>query len=212
MEAKNIIREDIVKIAQSDELLRELKIDKENCYDDYKYVYVVYGKSTKRLIKAIWGANTNELEKWRGFTESFDEYIRKENPKKLVDYMFFLDMHTRSKIGNFNLRDVYDRKFGKNVIVDEILTDSKGFLLWLYQLESLIGLFYFDTTKPSKIGKGLSVLGNEYVQEAKKMKFTDNLSLYDVIIQRRVSDRTALIFSPRWYYAYNLYNTINTYK
>ena len=211
MFAKDIIKEDIIEITQANELLRELKIDKENYCDDYKYAYIVYDKNAKRLIKAFWGATTDELEKWRGFAGALDKYIKKEDPKKLVDYMFFLDIRTRSKIGNFSMEDIYGRKFEENVIVDGILADSKGFLLWPYQLENLIGLFYFDTTKPSELGKGLSVFRDEYVQEAKEMKLKNNLSLYDVIVQRRVCDRTSLIFSPRWYYAYNLYNAVNPY-
>jgi len=54
MLAQDIIKEDIVEITQDNELLRKLKIDKENCSDDYKYVYVVYDKNAKRLIKAFW--------------------------------------------------------------------------------------------------------------------------------------------------------------
>lgn len=210
MAIKDRIKEDIVEMTQDNKLIKELKIP-ENSLDDYRYVYVAYDKDKKHLIKAMWGFTINELEKWRGLTEALGEYIEKENPKKLAGYMFFLDIYDRSKFGGLDLKDIYSRKFKRNAIVDELLVDSKGFLLWDYQLENLIGLFYFDTTKPLEMRKRLNLQDDGYLQKAKEMKFAANLSLYDVLIQRTIRSNVALTRKARWYYAQNLYKTLNSY-
>jgi len=125
--------------------------------------------------------------------------------------MFFLDVYDRSKSENFTLKSIYSRKFRKNIIVDEMLADSKGFLLWNYQLENLIGLFCFDTTKPLEMRKKLNLKNDEYLQKAKEMEFANNFSLYDLLIQRTIRSAVTLTRNPRWYYACNLYNAVNSY-
>jgi len=214
MLTKNLLKEEIIEIDKNKTLLNQLG-DPKNFCGEFKYVYLVYDKDKKYLIKAMWGDSAEDLEKWRGFPESFGKYVKKTNPKTLGDYMFFLDAYERSGFYDFSLDAIYNRKFKKNNAIDEMLADSRGFLLWHYQLENLIGFFFFDNTKQLEVRKGLqsAIRRDEYMKEAKKMKFTKNLSLYDIITERIIHKNCTVITRiPRWIFAYNLYNALNVQK
>jgi len=114
------------------------------------------------------------------------------------------------KFDGWEMQSIYDVKFSSNEVVDEILKDSKGILLWQYQLKHLIRMFIGDIEKAEKLQKLIlrSAMHTEPRIEKiiKKFMFTNNLSLYDVLNER--SSPILRLSNPNLQGAWNLYKSI----
>lgn len=169
-----------------------------------KYCYAVYSNNGK--YSPIIGYLTNELEGVNvSFKNELKVFIEKYNPKSFNDFLFFVDIYSR-----FNsqpaIEDVCERKFKSNGMVEDILKDSRGLLIWHYQLENLIRLFYSDNEHVVRLRKDINAKKAEAWELAKKLSFSDELTLYDIISDRMAVDITR---NPNIQGAYNLFTTIN---
>jgi len=192
----------------------ELTIIEKEVFKKMTHAYVVYDRDERYMIRVVLGSRIKELECWEGFLREFDEYAKLMAPKTIQDFMFFLDMYDRSRIYSFPMRTIYDREFTKELVVDQILCDSQGFLLWKYQLANLLGCLVYDNTRPAeavKILNGVSLIEKEHIpekenflEETKGMKINENLTLYDVLLQRTVGNPCLRLRVPMWRYAHNL--------
>ena len=91
--------------------------------------------------------------------------------------------------GYYALPDLIDltyREFSTIPVVDEILEVSGGFLLWHHQLESLFALFLTDHARIVDARRNINMKKPEAFRLAKSLKFDENLSLEDVILERMV--------------------------
>lgn len=70
--------------------------------------------------------------------------------------------------------------------VDDLLHDSRGILLWHYQLESLCRLFEIHVGEAVAFRKGVNAKKAATMQHAGQMRFASGISLRDVIEERMV--------------------------
>ena len=82
-------------------------------------------------------------------------------------------------------------------------------MLWDYQLDFLCGLFCDVPRNAVSLRKGLNARDSRSEDIAKKYKFNENLSLYDVINKRMVMDFTV---QPNFRGAYNLYKAVMEHR
>jgi hypothetical protein len=172
-----------------------------------KFVYVVYSNGKKkRFIEGEWSNDLAGVRKWLGLKQDLEIFLTKFSPPTLMNILFFLDIRHRCKCFCLEMADVYNRKFKTNDIVDDILKDSQGFLLWHYQIENLVRLFYVER-EVKEFSEGLIYKKPKYWSKAKKLRLSDGVSLHDILKDRLiVSDRTTI--PPRFHFALNLFNTL----
>lgn len=186
----------------------------EELPEDSKYAHVVYIDNGKKPPTNIMGWLTYDLahsEDKISFKTGLKLFLEKYPDYSLFDIAHFADLYfyiflfQRRKINEQDINEMYLHKFRKHKIADDILADSKGLLLWNYQIENLFSLFY-------EPGKGREAHMKINAQEAdiileqtKKLKLSDDLSLYDIISERMVLKRIFYLSIKRSFALYSLF-------
>lgn len=165
--------------------------------------YCLYIDSTSPKLITGWGA-------YEGFDAGFDkhfyfkDFMVKEKPSAFWDIAFLLaiydlEMNYRAdRLNTFNL----EHNINTLPIVDDILSLSRGVLLWKFQLEHLAGLFLPRPKDRIQFRKDFNARSSTWKNRASKMLFTKHISLFDVVEDRIVapegSDKTSfgLVHSP----------------
>jgi hypothetical protein len=122
-----------------------------------------------------------------GFMSCFSEYLKRSAPQTFKDFLFLLDFYRGRRVGR-SVGDIFDlmsHVFPKIQIVDEILEDSRGLLLWHHQLEHLFRAFYDDITKVVRLRKQINAKVPDAFDIAESLKF-DGISLADIVEERMV--------------------------
>jgi len=141
----------------------------------------------------------------------FKEVLFAHKPTSFWDLCVLLDIYVRRLIQRRRTLDsiIFEFKITSLPIVDDILHLSKGFLLWHFQIENLFGLFETVLDARIRFRKNMNKKASTWVDEARKMLFTNNISLYDVVVDRSVplsdNEHTS---NPNFKGAYLLYNHI----
>jgi hypothetical protein len=144
-----------------------------------------------------------------GPKEDFRNFLQSGHPKTFNDVLVLLTIY-------FSLEDhstVDNNRYAlplkpfplKDPIVDSILYESKGYLMWKYQLEKFIGLFESDIDVINRLTPMIRLrkhLGFEWL----KTKFIrKGISLKNVFEERMILDR---VYQPKMHSAFRLYNVL----
>jgi len=165
--------------------------------DEYSLIYNYKIKGSKSDIK-------------RNFKDELSYFIKEYEPKPkgIKDFLFFLGIFCPIKY-EITIRTISQCDLREYPIVSDILEDTRGLLLWDYQLDALCGLFCDVPRNAVSLRKGLNIRDPKCEDIAKKYKFSEDLSLYDVVNDRMVMDFTG---QPNYRGAYNLYTVLSTYS
>lgn len=181
MKLPRALKERVFEIALEPELAKAL-FPEIKVLDRHRYAYAVYFAKPARLIL---GHVSNTLPGgWKpGFMQDFREFIMRHPPRSFMDTVFLLDFY------NFNATRLHHRydpnrlDFSPIGIVNDMLKDSRGVLLWHFQLENLIRLFVRDSEKVTRLRKGINAQMRSAYDAAKDMRL-GNESLADIITER----------------------------
>ena len=207
MRCSDKIVERIIEVGSDKKLIQKLFAWQGELHS--KYAYAVYGEdSERRFIEGEWSNDIAELKRWLGFKEELKWYLKRCDRPSLIDILFFLDMNHRCRCYSLKMSDVCGRQFKISGVVNDILRDSQGFLLWHYQMENLVRLFYLKREDVKAMTEGLIFQKPEHWTKAKRLKLTNGAVLQDILKDRLVSPSGTTI-APRIMFASNLYKLVN---
>lgn len=170
---------------------------------DYLYAYCVYIDNAK--ITPIFGHVTNTIEEIGTF--SFKDYLEKYMTNDFQQLIFLLDSYHCSIRKYQKLIDPTNRySFQKYDVVDSLLSNSVGVLLWHYQIENLFNLFYNCKDKIVKLRKGINHKKLDAFNIAGSLRLNDCISLEDVIDERMIYKNTCY---PNHLGAFRLFKYLN---
>ena len=124
-----------------------------------------------------------------GLQDNFRDLLETAHPESFSDLLLMVELYDGAMSGTLGLAELLDlisRKPPGIPVVDEVLAMSRGFLLWRHQLESLFGLFVEDTSHLPELCRGINQRRVEAFQLARSLKFSESLSLEDLIRERMV--------------------------
>ncbi len=190
------------------------------CYSShFKYAYVAYTKDKKFL----WGHQTHEKKELvTSFKKELADFIKLYNPSSFKDFLFFMDA-APSSLDDLSISKIAKRVYRKYEIVDFVLSESRGFLLWDYQFRQLLNLLWnkgweevrnIIKTDPKAVHTDdpyhqvISGLFNNrkfYWEMMTLLKFSKDYTMYDVLKERAIK---RWISNPRIERAYMLYKII----
>lgn len=143
------IKEEIIPISKNRDFVMQCipTITLHEC-NAHEYMYAVYTivDGQKVPIIAFCLKHIAHEEKYAK-KQMFAKWLRKVHPKTFEECLFFVDVYRQfMRQHDFELADIFKgkQKFTKVAVVDAILRDSRGYILWHYQLENIIRLFYND--------------------------------------------------------------------
>lgn len=175
------ITEGIFDVGKDFELVRRLFPEVDDIIA-YKSAYAVY--ISKGNIRPIFGDLTMERTDQSGHRTGFQAHLKNHQPKSVTDLVFLIDSyHLGLKRPGYTLNSGQFRDMG---VVDQILKDSKGILLWHYQLDHLFGCFYRDWNKVIELRKDLNRKKTEVFALGEQLKFDQGNTLNDVLRERMV--------------------------
>ena len=180
------IRERIFDVKKESELVMKLFPEVDDVMG-YESAYAVYVSNDD--IHPIFGdLSTKRADEWRPRT-GFQAHLKKHQPKCLTDLVFLIDSyHLGVNRPEYSLDSGLFRDMG---VVDDILKDSKGTLLWHYQLDHLFGCFYQDWNRVIELRKDINRKKTEVFDLAEKLKFAQGTTLNDVIRERMIFSVTS---------------------
>lgn len=192
----DMLKEQVLKISVNLSLISTLFTEIEDV-GHFDYAHVVYLDEPRLLLITghLFHADGREehLLKWK---KEFKEFLKANKPESFWDTLFHLHI--------FPCGDFDKYRFGNVPIISDILRESRGFLLWHYQLENLFRLFYLDNDKAIKFRKAITAKENE-AYELSKSLMVGRVSLYEIIKERMVFGFTMF---PNMRGACNLYNSL----
>ena len=214
------IQEETFKISSKRKLYNKLFKRSSHNPKHGEYAYAVY-TDDKKLIRGY------QIKQKKGpgvsFKKELVDFIELYNPSSFKDFLFFMSTYP-IKPKNPSISDLFKRKLKKYEIVDLLLENSHGFLLWNQQFKQLLILLGNRGWKEIKeevesnpilhstddayfnfqIGLFLDSTRKRYLQLMKKLKFSRNYSMYDVVKERMIQALT----NPDIEHAYILYKVM----
>ncbi len=136
----------------------------------------------------------------------FRSYIEINKPKCFMDLLILIEFNWLGieRAQEFQ-KDFKSPSFRAVPIVDELLKESNGFLLWDYQIIKLYSLFNGEMEKAVSFQKNYNQKRIEFEDVAEKLLFNNGITLADVIYERSI---LGLAKKPKLKGAYNLYKLL----
>jgi hypothetical protein len=183
MKNLNKIKERIFEVGREPELANALFPGSKNL-ERHKYAYAVYLTGAKP--KLILGHVANSLPRgWKtGYMGDFKSFIIRNPPRSFMDLVFLLDFYHFNSTRLHHRYDPNRLPFSSIGIVNNMLKESRGVLLWHYQLENLLRLFVADSAKVTQLRKGINAQKQAAYNQANGMQLTEKYSLNEVITER----------------------------
>lgn len=152
--------------------------------EDNKYAYCLYIRleNEKKLIKSnLFSAKPKKLDLMNIGNGQFINYLREYSPKDFEGLLFLIDAYP---INIKALReDFYHGQSPLFEVMESILKPSQGIILWHYQLENILKLFFH----PTEVGLLRREFGGKIPETLEKLKsfsIDHSLSLVDFISNR----------------------------
>ncbi len=178
------IREEVVRTSEApwlEEFFHGYSLKKE------AYAYCLYVEQDKgrELVRGL--LFTPREEPPTGPLDGFVEYLMRIEPKGFMDVMFALDTY------NYLCPDVFGFRTeepepqlgpGMSGVIEPLLSDSRGFIVWHYQLEHICGLFHGSVEFCRQIRKGFGAKHPSARAWMEQREVEDDLSLYCFILLR----------------------------
>tara|TARA_B100002003_G_C14026075_1_gene494722 strand:+ start:130 stop:762 length:633 start_codon:yes stop_codon:yes gene_type:complete len=136
----------------------------------------------------------------------FRNLIESSQPQCLKDLLLILEIYCCDMEYAHKYREKFKKPSFKAVpIVDELLKESNGFLLWDYQIINLYNLFDEDRKKAESFQKHFNQKKQEFGNIARKLIFDNGISLENAILERSI---LGYVKAPKLKGAYNLYKLL----
>ena len=157
-----------------------------------------------------WGAATPQGYYYPD-AQGIVNYLNKHKPENFIETLFLLDLYTIScpvkcerdpdKITkNFSRLDS-----AKGMVIRSLIKDTRGILLWHYQLENILNIFINDRYDVYMIRKGIMKNNSESFERIDKLYVNATLTLKNFICDRMHFGHTVF---PNVHGAYVLYDLI----
>ncbi|MFC1731506.1 hypothetical protein ACFL6I_14405 [candidate division KSB1 bacterium] len=215
MKNLNLIKEQVIKIAENKDLITEYFPDyfKYNDEEDQALVIYYLDKQGKhRFITGLFGGLVNEMAV--GFRNDFKKYISYVKPKNNINNLVFcIDLYSRLIVNHYSLYNNEEWKeeranfLKNNPIARDLLSETDGIIMYHFQFSNILRLL-FPEMLPSDIidlQKNYGKKKPEAVKMVEEVKIDDDFSLREII-------KHCMIFGywiyPSWRGAYNLYKLI----
>ena len=172
----------------------------------FKKAYAIY--IDDGIITPVCGYLTDWSKKAEepGFKDGFRAYLARYRPENFADTLFVLDAYFLSMQSlGYPYRWEFC-KFKKVEVVDDILGESKGILLWHHQMEQLFSCFFQEYDKDVELRKAVNKKGTEIFELAERLKFDYETTLNDVIRERMIFPVTC---NPHFSGAHTLFRHLN---
>jgi len=153
-------------------------------YDNATIAYTVHQRMRPRDIIYIYKFQGPESDIVRDFKKELSSFLESK-PQSILDYTFFIDIF--NPIRPAPTIATIDYKPIGHKAVDDILSPTRGLLVWNHQLESIIALFYEQESKVLDMRIGLNVRNVDVENRAKKLMLTEGLSVFDLFTQRTIN-------------------------
>ncbi len=136
----------------------------------------------------------------------FRNLISRSQPQCLKDILLLLEIYCCDMDYAHKYLEKFNNPSFKTVtIVDELLKESNGFLLWDYQIINLYRLFDEDSKKADSFLRCFNENMTGFRKIAEKLLFNNGVTLDDVIWERSILGH---VKTPKLKGAYNLYRLI----
>ena len=129
-------------------------------------------------IRLIWGKVMQCPEKDRKRI-GFIDYIEKHKPDSFQEILFLLDLYPRDPetlTVNFS-----QFKPSMGEVIEYLLKDSKGVILWHYQLENILNIFFTKRAEVLSIRKGINAKKADVIERVNKFHISETTTLWDFI-------------------------------
>lgn len=147
-------------------------------WQEYRYARAIYVDGESPSLVDGYLTDSHET---LGFKTDFRNYLDQIQPLGFLDHLFAVDYYKlRRTTKDLTLPN---KTFDYVPVVDDILTDTRGFLLWHHQLEWLFRAFFDDTAKVVRLRKRINAKKPEAFELAGSLML-DNMSLENVIWER----------------------------
>jgi hypothetical protein len=152
--------------------------------EDYNYAYCLYIRleTKKILLKSdLFSAKPKKFDLMTIGNGQFINYLREYSPKDFEGLLFLIDAYP---INIKALRE--DFCHGQSPlfeVVESILKPSQGIILWHYQLENILKLF-FHPTEVELLRRGFCAKKPETLEKLESISIDHSLSLVDFISNR----------------------------
>jgi len=158
--------------------------------DEYKrfpYLFGLYVNDSQPLPVIAYMTDDRAKVNLR-FDELWTSFLKRHKRPGFMDILIFLDSYPKFK----DMRDnCYDLKFKPQPIVDAILAESGGCLLWHHQLENLLRVFVDTPQEALKLRKALNASLPQAMTRINGFCFDDGTALAAVLKEREVLGVTA---------------------
>jgi hypothetical protein len=191
-----MIKEQLINVSANADLIMALFAEIEEA-EQYDYAYAVYLEDPQPLLITghLFHADGREKQLLRP-GKGFKEFLEAHKPRSFADTLFLLHMFPHEDFAHY--------RFGDHPIISDILRESRGFLLWHYQLENLFRLFYLNNDEVVDLRKAINAKKNA-IYELSRTLAVGQVSLYEVVKERMVLGITSF---PNMRGACNMYNAI----
>ena len=183
----NNIKERIWRLHDDSDFTRTLYIDsgwlaEHIDINEYQTGHAIYIESEKPEILFGFIHKTTDFDV--GYFNTFLDYIKKFELTYFMDIVFAIDTYTLTNL--FGKNRVLDLKFKNHSIIDSILKESQGAIIWHHQLENLYLFHRNDKNEATELRKNILKKRASTFELASKIKVDQNTTLNDVINNRMV--------------------------
>tara|TARA_B100001964_G_C14115689_1_gene545973 strand:- start:159 stop:788 length:630 start_codon:yes stop_codon:yes gene_type:complete len=170
----------------------------------YNYAYAIYIDDSKPCIDG-YIYKGDDKEKTFKSSKKFRKWLESNKPKCFKDILFCFDTYFCGRKGRMDKINLKKPSFKANPVVDDLLRESNGFLLWDYQIIKLYCLFDLDREKADMFRKYFNKKRREFEEIAGKLLFNNGMTLKDVIWERSI---LGVVKAPNLKGSYDLYKLL----
>ena len=181
MEALELIKEEIFPVAKKPWIKKIFN----DIPDDYtvKCIYAeINGEISIVSATAMAGPFPLTPEEEKSMGNDFTSYIRKHRPSNFKDLLLLLTLYPVDLEGEIKRHKPLESSIGD--VIEALLGESKGILLWNYQMENILSLFINDRDEILAVRKGINAKKPDAFSMARKMWIDRETTLEDLIINR----------------------------
>jgi hypothetical protein len=176
-------------------------------------VYAVYvdNEAKSRVYTYRFSGPKTDVE--RNFKKELKIFIERHEARTFTDFLFFVSLASPFSsytvdltVYNPTVEMLSNYSFEQDPVVEGILKDTRGLLLWNYQLDNLLGLFSDHSKWIRRMAKGINTRDSRVENKVRQLKINNKASLLDLINERMVMGFTN---EPPTRGAYILFKTLS---
>ena len=205
----NNIKERIWRLHDDSDFTRTLYIDsgwlaEHIDINEYQTGHAIYIESEKPEILFDFIHKTTDFDV--GYFNTFLDYIKKFELTYFMDIVFAIDTYTLTNLFGKNRTSDLKFTFKNHSIIDSILKESQGAIIWHHQLENLYLFHRNDKNEATEFRKKILKKLASAFDLASKIQIDQDTTLNNVINDRMIFRGTV---SPGLKEATNLYQYLN---